>query len=90
MYYLLHNPEILHKLQHEIRSSFVRYRDINSASTINLEYMHAVALEGMRIYAPLPLGLPRVVPDGGDTVDGYFLPGGVSYSVSVVPGPQLT
>ena len=33
----------------------------------------------MRIYPPLPFALPRVVPAGGDTVDGHFLPEGVSY-----------
>lgn len=27
---------------------------------------------------PLPLGLPRIVPGGGDTVDGRYIPGGVS------------
>ncbi|KAL9116200.1 MAG: hypothetical protein Q9227_000571 [Pyrenula ochraceoflavens] len=32
----------------------------------------------MRMYPPLPLALPRIVPPGGDTVDGYFVPGGVS------------
>ena len=32
----------------------------------------------MRIYPPLPFALPRVVPAGGDTVDGHFLPEGVS------------
>ena len=27
---------------------------------------------------PLPLGLPRVVPTGGEIVDGIFVPEGVS------------
>lgn len=26
---------------------------------------------------PLPFALPRVVPVGGSTVDGHYLPGGV-------------
>ncbi len=42
--------------------------------------MHAVILEGLRIYPPLPFALPRVVPEGGDTVDGHFLPAGVRSS----------
>ena len=46
----------------------------------SLKYLHAAALEEMRIYAPLPLGLPRVVPKGGDTVDGHFLPAEVNGS----------
>jgi hypothetical protein len=32
------------------------------------------------MYAPLPFALPRVVPEGGDTVDGIQLPAGVSFS----------
>ena len=28
---------------------------------------------------PVPGGLPRVVPDGGDTYDGVYLPGGVRH-----------
>lgn len=32
------------------------------------------------MYPPLPFALPRVVPEGGDTVDGHFLPAGVSKS----------
>ena len=32
------------------------------------------------MYPPLPFALPRVVPEGGDTVDGKFVPAGVSKS----------
>ncbi|KAI1380476.1 benzoate 4-monooxygenase cytochrome P450 [Hypoxylon crocopeplum] len=32
--------------------------------------------------APLPFALPRVVPEGGDTVDGHFLPGGMTVSTA--------
>ena len=65
------------KLRHEIHSAFDTYRAINAESTADLQYLHAVALEGMRMYAPLPFALPRVVPEGGDTVDNHFLPAGV-------------
>ena len=45
----------------------------------------------MRIYAPLPLGLPRVVPRGGDTVDGHFLPAEVETIALIARGSfQLT
>jgi cytochrome P450 len=67
------------KVQAEIRSAFTDYSEINAQSTATLKYLHAVCLEALRIYAPLPFALPRVVPEGGDTVDGHFLPGGVSY-----------
>jgi cytochrome P450 len=76
-YYLLHTPEVLKKLQHEIRTMFKSYEQINAAATAPLTYLNAVALEGLRVYPPLPLALPRVVPEGGDTVDAHPLPAGV-------------
>ena len=65
-------------LQEEIRSNFDSYEQIDAASTNNLKYLHAVCLEGMRIYPPLPFALPRVVPQGGSVVDRNVLPAGVS------------
>ena len=77
-YYLFKNPHANKALLEEIRSSFASYDEINAASTAKLRYLNAVALEGLRIFPPLPLALPRVVPEGGDTVAGHFLPAGVS------------
>lgn len=69
------------RLQEEVRSAFTRYEEIDSASTIPLKYLKAVAQEAMRIYPPLPFALPRVVPEPGCHVDGQFLPGGVRISL---------
>lgn len=69
------------RLQEEVRSAFSRYEEIDSASTIPLKYLKAVAQEAMRIYPPLPFALPRVVPEPGCHVDGQFLPGGVRISL---------
>ena len=80
-FYILQDPRIMKKLQAEIRSSFKFYGEINAQSTAPLKYLHAVALEGLRMYPPLPFALPRVVPDGGDTVDGRYVPGGVLLSL---------
>jgi cytochrome P450 len=71
---------MLHRLREEIHREFKAYEEINASSTSSLSYMNAIILEAMRIYAPLPLGLPRIVPDDGDIVDGHFLPAGVSFS----------
>ncbi|KAI0506888.1 cytochrome P450 [Xylaria bambusicola] len=89
-YYLLRNPEIMMKLQEEIRSSFTSYNEITGKSTQRLKYLKAVMLEAMRIYPPLPFALPRVVPSPGELVDGTFLPGGTivytsPYSASMDP-----
>ena len=77
-YYLFKTPHANKALLEEVRSSFASYDEINAASTAQLQYLNAVTLEGLRIYPPLPLALPRVVPEGGDTVAGHFLPAGVS------------
>lgn len=47
-------------------------------SVNSLRYLHAVCLEALRIFPPLPLGLPRQVPTSGAQIDGVFVPGGVS------------
>ncbi|KAJ5938881.1 hypothetical protein N7466_002015 [Penicillium verhagenii] len=72
MYYLLRNEA----------AAFASYEDITASSTLSLKYLHAVILEGLRIYPPLPIALPRVVPKGGDTVDGHFLPEGTIVSTN--------
>ena len=43
--------------------------------------MTAVIEEGLRIFPSAPIGFVRTVPEGGDTVDGHFVPGGVSQAV---------
>ncbi|KAJ5709395.1 Short-chain dehydrogenase/reductase SDR [Penicillium malachiteum] len=82
MYYLLRNPAVLAQLQQECRGAFESYEAITASSTLPLKYLQAVILEGMRIYPPLPFALPRVVPRGGDTVDGHFLPEGTIVSTN--------
>jgi cytochrome P450 len=88
-YYLLHTPHALKVLREEIDKAFKSYDEINAMSTSSLKYLQAVCLEGMRIYSPLPFALPRVVPPGGDTVDGHFLPAGVSQNFSSFLGGEM-
>jgi len=81
-YYLDRTPSALKALHEEIRGTFKSYSEINAASTVSLRYLNAVIFEGMRIYPPLPFALPRVVPEGGDSVDGHMLPAGVSIAAT--------
>ncbi|KAF2235990.1 putative cytochrome P450 [Viridothelium virens] len=83
-YYLLTSPVIATKLKEEIRNTFTSYSQISAASTTSLEYLNAVILEGLRIYPPLPFALPRLVPEGGDTVDGHFIPAGTTVSTNPI------
>ncbi|KAI8623342.1 benzoate 4-monooxygenase cytochrome P450 [Xylariaceae sp. FL1651] len=81
-YYLLRTPDVMTTLQKEIRTSFPSYEAINGRSTQRLRYLKGVILEGMRVYPPLPFATPRVVPPGGETVDGNFLPEGTIVSTN--------
>lgn len=76
-YYLLRTPDAYRDLAAEVRPAFKSSEEINETTTRDLVYLTAVCKEAMRIYAPLPFALPREVPEGGQTVDGYFLPAGV-------------
>ncbi|KAI1116081.1 cytochrome P450 3A13 [Nemania sp. NC0429] len=39
-----------------------------------LPYLDAVVLEGLRCFPAIPMSLPRYVPRGGRTIDGFFIP----------------
>ena len=77
--YLCRNPDKMAKLQHEIRSAFSSRDEITGDSTANLEYFNAVIEESLRIFPPVPFGLPRV--STGGTVDGHYIPAGTVVSV---------
>ena len=68
------NIDALEKLVCEIRGTFVREEDITIEATKTLTYLEAVINEGLRICHPVPGGLPRKVPNGGETYAGHFVP----------------
>ena len=86
-YLLLQHPEVMAKLVAEIRSTFAHDVDITIARVSQLKYLLAVLEESMRVYPPLPSGLNRLVPDGGEIVCGKWIPGGVSRPVSCLLSP---
>ncbi|KAI1138334.1 cytochrome P450 [Hypoxylon sp. FL0543] len=75
-YYVCQSASVKQRLVEEVRSAFTRYEDINGAAAAGLPYLHAVCLEALRIYPPLPLATPREVPASGAMVDGFWVPGG--------------
>ena len=78
--YLLRSPAALAKVTREIRSTFNNEDELNLTNLGQLSYLTAVIQEGLRIIAPVPLGMPRVVPKGGDTICGEWFPQDVSLS----------
>jgi cytochrome P450 len=81
-FYLLRNPDKMKKLTEEIRSNFDEESEIDIRSLARLEYLNACIQEGLRMYPPVPLGPPRLVPEGGANVCDTVLPAGASTSSS--------
>ncbi|OCK77527.1 cytochrome P450 [Lepidopterella palustris CBS 459.81] len=75
-FHLLKNPLVLTKLTREIRDAFTRDEDITIEALTRLEYLNACIEEGLRMYPPVPIGMPRCTPPEGATICGKFVPGG--------------
>lgn len=88
---LLHTistPRVYQRLQEEIdtavASGKVTRPVIGDEEAKTLPYLQAVIREGLRIFPPgTGLG-SKVVPAGGDTIDGVFLPAGTKVGVCTV------
>ncbi len=78
---MLENPAAYRKLVGEIRGAFKSSADITWAKVKDLEYLGAVSSETFRVCAPVPTNLCRVVPPEGASIDGKWVPGGVSCSI---------
>ncbi|KAL4895595.1 cytochrome P450 [Aspergillus ambiguus] len=81
-YHLLMNPEKMAKIVCEIRSAFQKDSDIELGRLVQMKYLNACIEEGLRIYPPVPVGLPRVTPDEGTMVCGEDIPGKTALSVN--------
>ncbi|KAI1422723.1 cytochrome P450 [Xylaria sp. FL1777] len=83
-YYLMSNPSKLEKMRAELSTvptnedGLLQYKDIR-----NLPYLSATIKEILRLACPVPGITPRVVPEEGMTVAGYYLPKGTIISLSM-------
>lgn len=80
-YYLLQNPEQCRRLNDEIRTKFESTQDITFESLAECKYLNACLKEGLRVYPPVPIGSPRVVPAGGLQVLDKWIPQNTRVSV---------
>ncbi|OAL49101.1 benzoate 4-monooxygenase cytochrome-like protein P450 [Pyrenochaeta sp. DS3sAY3a] len=93
MLYLFTHPRVYNKLRVEIENAVSQGTapaapDIVQETCLReLSYLQAVVREGIRMYPPVTDVVPKMVPQGGDTViiDGkqVYLPGGTDISYNV-------
>lgn len=72
-FWILKNPTVYSRLVREVRTKFTQEADINLLAVNYQEYLIAVLNEALRMYPPIPTGLPRIVPQGGEFIDGYYI-----------------
>ena len=79
---LLSNPEALHKVMHEVRSTFSKASDMSfQAVATQLPYLNACLNEAARYYPPVPSMLPRKVEIDGLTVGDVLIPKGAKVGI---------
>lgn len=83
IYHLLAYPDQLSRLRQELLSveglclPFPSWKNIGA-----LPYLDAVVSEAVRFHPPFALPFERVVPEGGATILGKFLPGGTFVGIN--------
>jgi cytochrome P450 len=81
-YYILKHPRVYEKLINEIRTAYKSADEITLTSVNDLEYLDSVLSEALRLYPPVAGTLPRVVPPGGESINGAYIPAGTTVGVN--------
>ncbi|RFU25703.1 hypothetical protein B7463_g10633, partial [Scytalidium lignicola] len=81
-YYLCKSPALMKQICDEIRGTFKFEEEINMTSVQKLKFLHAVLMEGMRLFPPAPAGAPRLTPPEGEMIGKYFVPGNTTVMIS--------
>lgn len=56
-----------------MRQRFSLPSQINYSSLAGFPYLHSVITEALRLYPPVPLGMPRTIPAGGAIISGRYV-----------------
>ncbi|KAL9079651.1 MAG: hypothetical protein Q9157_001483 [Trypethelium eluteriae] len=86
VYLILKHPEVYQKLCDEVRSTFPKKEDVTILAVPVLKYLNCVVQEVFRVYPPAPATLPRVVPAGGESIEGHWIPQGENFCEQTVIG----
>lgn len=83
---LLSSPSCYAKLQAEIDAAIAAGRlssPARNAEADALPYLQAVIREALRKYPPGTGPFTKVVPEGGDFIQGYYLPAGTELAINI-------
>lgn len=75
-------PGAHEKLKAELRNNLDATRPVSFAATNKLPYLAAVIKEGIRLHPSVGMMLARIVPEGGATLCGRYVPAGVEVGVN--------
>jgi len=75
LYAVLQRPQLQRQIEDEVATLPENFTD---ADTEALRMLNATMQETLRVYCAVPGTLPRVVPEGGATIGGYFIPEGTT------------
>lgn len=81
-YYVCTHPDVYNRLVSEVRETFVSDEDIKWVKVRKLRYLEATLYEALRLFPPSAASQQRIVPPGGATIDGYYVPAGKTVAVS--------
>ncbi|RYP75201.1 hypothetical protein DL771_002526 [Monosporascus sp. 5C6A] len=77
------NPHVYERLVAEIRGAFVSDRDITWETVKGrVPYLDATINDALRLFSPAVTNQPRIVPPGGATIDGQYVPPGTTVGVA--------
>lgn len=77
-YFLASNPRAMSRVVEEV-ATFSSADEITMTATNQLKYLNAVITESLRMFPPFAGASPRVVPKGGATIAGEYIPENVSF-----------
>ncbi|KAH8653784.1 cytochrome P450 [Xylariales sp. PMI_506] len=80
-FFLLVSPDKMALLRKEVRDSARDLGDLTLDNLASLKYLNACIKEALRMYPPVPIGSPRVVPEGGKVILGRWIPAETRVSV---------
>lgn len=83
-YLLLSHDNVYVRLRDAIRGAFKVEDDITSSALAGdaIPLLDGLLNEALRLYPPVPITLPRVVPANGETIEGRFVPGGTTVGIN--------